>query len=111
MNCEINDKKGEDMYARLTSIHVKPDRIQEAVQLYRKSVVPEAKKQKGFKGLLLLNDPQTGDGLSITLWTSEKAALATEENRYYQEQLVKFMDFFALPPSREGYEVSLQVKA
>jgi len=98
------------MYARMTCIHVKPDKVQEAVQLYKKSVVPEAKKQKGFKGLLLLTDPQSGNGLSITLWTSEKAAQATEENRYYQEQLVKFMGFFASPPSREGYQVSLQVQ-
>lgn len=98
------------MYARMTCIHIKPDRVQGAIDLYKKSVVPEAKKQKGFKGLLLLTDPQTGSGLSITLWTSEKAALATEESRYYQEQLVKFTDLYTLPPSREGYEVSLQVK-
>jgi heme-degrading monooxygenase HmoA len=110
MNCEIDDKKGEDMYARLTCIHVVPDKVQEAIQLYKKSVVPAAKKQKGFKGLLLLTDPQSGNGLSITLWTSEKAAQATEENRYYQEQLVKFINLYTSPPSREGYQVSLQVK-
>jgi heme-degrading monooxygenase HmoA len=98
------------MYARLTRIHVKPDSVQEATELYKKSVVPEAKKQKGFQGLLLLTDPQSGNGLSITLWTSEKAAQATEENRYYQEQLIKFMSFFSSPPSREGYQVSLQLK-
>ena len=99
------------MYARMTCIHIKPDKVQEAVALYKKSVVPDAKKQRGFKGLLLLTDPQTGTGLSITLWASEKAALATEESRYYQEQLVKFMALYTSPPSRDGYEVSLQVKA
>ena len=98
------------MYARMTHIHIKPDKIQAAIEIYKKSVVPEAKKQKGFKGVLLLTDPQSGSGMSITLWTSEKAALANEVSRYYQEQLVKFTDFYTLPPSREGYEVSLQVK-
>jgi hypothetical protein len=31
--------------------------------------------------------------------------LATEEGRFFQEQLVKFMGFFKEPPIREAYEV------
>jgi len=96
------------MYARLTIMQVKLDRIDEAVRLYKKSVVPAAKKQKGFMGASLLSDRLSGKGVSITYWRNEKLALANEENLYYQEQLVKALDMFAGPPIKEGYEVNLR---
>ena len=95
------------MYARITIIHVPPARIDEAVKLYRKSVIPDAKKQKGYRGEVLLLDRKTGKGNSITFWKSEKDAIANEENLFYQEQLVKFLVFFSAPPIREGYEVAI----
>jgi heme-degrading monooxygenase HmoA len=101
-------KEGVAMYARVTEINVKPEKVEEAIALYANSVVPAARSQKGFTGAYLLTDRQTGKGLAITFWKSEKDALANERNRYYQEQLVKFIDFFQSPPIREGYEVSVK---
>ncbi|MFQ5722699.1 MAG: antibiotic biosynthesis monooxygenase family protein, partial [Candidatus Aminicenantales bacterium] len=70
-------------------------------------VVPEAKAQKGYCGLYLFIDRQSGKGVSISLWDSEKEAVANEKSRYYQEQVAKFIAFYAKPPIREGYEVSV----
>jgi hypothetical protein len=70
-------------------------------------VVPEAKKQKGYRGACFLIDRKLGKGISVTFWRNEGDAVANEENRYYQEQLVKFLSMFAGPPIREGYEVSV----
>ncbi len=96
------------MFARITSMNIKVDRIDEAVRIYEHSVIPAAKLQKGFLGAYLLSDPKTGKGISLTLWKSEEDALANERNRYYQEQLVKFIDFFQSPPIREGFEVNVK---
>lgn len=96
------------MFARLTIIQVKKDRIDEALKLHEESVVPLAKSQKGFQGLYMLTDRKTGKGISITLWHSEEDALANERSRYYQEQVAKFITFYTAPPIREGYEVSIQ---
>jgi len=96
------------MYARLTEMNVKPDKIDEAIEIYRKSVVPAAKSQKGFVAAYLLTDRPTGKGISMTFWKTEQDALANERNRYYQEQLVKFIEFFQSAPIREGYEISVK---
>ncbi|MBN2409023.1 MAG: antibiotic biosynthesis monooxygenase [Candidatus Aminicenantes bacterium] len=96
------------MYARVTVINVKPDKVDEAIALYANSVVPAAKSQQGFIGLYLLSDKPTGKGMAITMWESEMDALANERSRYYQEQLVKFIEFFQSPPIREGYEISVR---
>ena len=96
------------MFARLTIVQVKPDKIDETTKIYEKSVVPAAKSQKGYKGAYLLVDRKTGKGVSISLWDSEKDAIANEKSGYYQEQVGKVKDFFTAPPLQEGYEVTVK---
>ena len=96
------------MFARLTIVQVKSDKLDETIKIFEEGVVPAAKSQKGFRGSYLLTDRKTGKGVSITLWDSEEDAIANEQSGYYQEQISKFKDCFAAPPVREGYEVSIQ---
>jgi heme-degrading monooxygenase HmoA len=98
------------MYARVTSAQIDPKNIEEFAKIYRESVVPAAKKQKGFKGISLLFDPKTGEGLSISYWKSEEDCIATEKNLFYQEQVAKFIPFYVKHPIRDGYEVMIQEK-
>lgn len=97
------------MFARLTIMQADVDRIDEGIEVYRDSVVPAAKSQKGFRGISLLVDRQTGKAISIGLWDSEEDAIANEKSRYYQEQVVKGVQFYTKPPIREGYEVVVNV--
>ncbi len=48
------------MHARVVSMEVLPMNMAEAIRIYRDSVVPAAKEQRGFKAALLLTDPDTG---------------------------------------------------
>ncbi len=96
------------MFARLTITRISPDRVDELVKRYKESVIPAAKQQKGYKGAQVLMDRKTGNGMAITFWESEEDAVANEKNRYYQEQVAKFITFFKKPPIREGYEVVFQ---
>ncbi len=96
------------MFARITSMNIKPERLEDAIAVYKKSVVPAAKSQKGFAAAYLLVDRETGKVLSITFWKSEQDALENERNRYYQEQIVKFLDMLQSGPIREGYEVAFE---
>jgi len=96
------------MYVRVTTLSIQKGLGTEAVKLYKKIVLPAAKAQKGFRGSYVLADWKLDKGLALTFWRSEKDALASEENLYYQEQLVKAMPLFAAPPIREGYEVAVR---
>ncbi len=96
------------MFARMTIMQIRVDKLDEAIDIYKKSVIPAARLQKGYKGAHLLSDRKEGRGVSITFWRSEKDAVANEENRYYQEQLVKFVSLMGGPVIREGYEVVLR---
>ena len=96
------------MFARLTTVQVNIDKLDETRKIYKEDVIPAAKSQKGYRRAYLLTNPKTGKGVSITLWDSEEDAIANEQSGYYQEQVSKFKGFFTAPPIREGYEVSIQ---
>ncbi len=96
------------MFARLTIVQMKTDKMDETIKIFEDSVVPAAKSQKGSRGAYLLTDRKTGKGISISLWDSEEDAIANEQSGYYQEQVGRFKDFFTAPPVQEGYDVSIQ---
>lgn len=96
------------MYARATTSQILPDKVDKAIAIYRDSVTPAAKQQKGFKGIWMLTNRKTGKGISITLWETEADMTAGESSGFYQQQVAKFKDVFGAPPVREQYEVTVQ---
>ncbi len=97
------------MYARVIFSQYRPEQTDEVIRLYRESVVPEQRKQHGFKGVIVLNDRAAGKGFSITFWETEADLQASDQvSPYYQQQMTKFAAYFTAPPVREAYEVSVQ---
>ena len=103
-------EQGGTMYVRMTTLTFRVDRADEGIRLFEESVVPAARAQKGFRAAYLLADRQAGRCVALTFWDDEASALANEDNRYYQEQLVKFMPLFTSAPVREGYEVAVEAR-
>jgi heme-degrading monooxygenase HmoA len=97
------------MYARVLVAQVQPDKSEELIQTVRDSVLPAVEQEVGFKGLLLLNNTETGEGISITLWDTPVDLKASETSGYLQEQLAKVAPFLVKPPAQGVYEVSVQV--
>ena len=96
------------MHARVTTVSVQPDKVAETTRVYNESIMPAIKAAAGNRGALLLIDPASGKGLSITLWDSEAAGQAYDTSGTYREQVAKVAPFFSGPPSLETYEVGAQ---
>jgi heme-degrading monooxygenase HmoA len=97
------------MNAHVVTVQFQPGKIDEAIGIYR-DIAPVVKQQQGFKGALVLTDPNTGKGVSITLWETEADLLkVTVPGGVFQEQLAKFAQVLAGPPTIESYEVSVRV--
>lgn len=99
------------IYARLTTMSFRAEAADEGVRIFETSVVPAARAQKGFRAAYLFSDRKTGRAIALTLWDDEASALASEKNRYYQDQLVKVLPFFTAPPVREGFELEYAAEA
>jgi hypothetical protein len=80
--------------------------LDEAVELFRDSVVAALREQQGYEGALVLVSPQ-GQALALTFWQDEEAADAGLEGgrSFYAEQVEKFVTIYRAPPGRESYDV------
>ena len=93
------------MHARLMTSHLQSDKLEEASQLYRESILPEVRQLPGFKGRMVLVDRSKGKVLALTLWESEADARASGEgSAFMQASVAKFASFYAAPPVIEIYE-------
>ncbi|MCH8802166.1 MAG: antibiotic biosynthesis monooxygenase [Chloroflexi bacterium] len=96
------------MHARATTVQVQPGKMQEAIDIFKDSVVPAAKAQKGFQGFYLMTDASSGKGLAISVWETEADMVAVESSGAYQEQLARFGNVFAGAPTTDHYELSVE---
>ncbi len=96
------------MFARTVTVQSQPGKAEETARTYRDSIVPAAREQTGFKGAFLLQDQNTGKGVSLVLWETEADMTAGEASGYLQQQIAKVAATFATPPVTEHFEVVVQ---
>jgi hypothetical protein len=94
------------MYSRVTLLELDVMRIDvdEALERYRREVLPELQRQAGYEGCFVLVNPE-GQGLIMTLWSGEEEMAAS--TGIATEALENFATIFRAPPGRERYEVRL----
>ena len=94
------------MFARIVTGKMNIESTDEATAIYKDSVVPAAREQKGFKSAHLFTNPSTGKYIAITVWETEEDMAAGDRSGYLQEQLGKVAAHFAEPPIIEQYVYS-----
>ena len=96
------------MIARVTTAEIDPIRmtVDDAIDVFRDSVVPALHEQDGFEGVYVLLSPE-GKVLALTFWRDEEAAEAglSGGRSFYAEQIEKFVTIYRAPPGRETYDV------
>ncbi len=96
------------MVARATMAEIDPVRmgVDEAVELFRESVLPALHEQPGYEGVYVLLSPE-GQALVLTFWENEEEADAgiAGSRSFYSEQVEKFVTLYRAPPGRETYRV------
>ena len=67
------------MFASVSTFQGPPDQIDQGLRYAQENIVPTLQEVEGFEGVYLLIDRQSGEVLTITLWESEEAMRASEE--------------------------------
>lgn len=67
------------MFARVSTYRGDPGQIGEGVNYARENILPKVRQVDGFEGVYYLVDRESGKALTITLWESEEAMRASEE--------------------------------
>jgi heme-degrading monooxygenase HmoA len=96
------------VHARVVIMEMLPIDVKEAVRTYRDRVLPAGREQEGFRGAWMLTDPETGEGMSISLWDSADDMRASEDSDFHHRELGELEAFFISAPVRKHYEVSVE---
>jgi heme-degrading monooxygenase HmoA len=67
------------MHARVTTLQLDPDKIDDAVAGLEQNDIPMFKSLDGFKGFTLVVDRTSGKAIANSYWESEEAMQASEE--------------------------------
>jgi hypothetical protein len=94
------------VYSRVTLLEIDTLRttVDEAVELFEATVLPDLREQDGYEGIVVLANPD-GQALLVSLWETEEDAAASAA--FAREALERFVTLFRAPPGREQYEVRL----
>jgi heme-degrading monooxygenase HmoA len=60
-------------HARVVRLKSEPANTDQAIKQWTSEIFPLLKKQEGFRGVTLIGNRKTGDGLSVAYWDSEEA--------------------------------------
>ena len=96
------------MYAKVVITFFPPDKMEEAIRVYRDHFTPALRQQKGFKDVLFLTEHDTGKSISVILWETEADMTAGESNPFVRQQFDKFADSLGEASAGQKYKASVQ---
>ena len=84
------------MFARLVTLQLKPNLVNEFPVTFEKEILPLLRKQRGFLDELLLVTPEKREMVAISLWETKEYAETYNRELYPQiEKIVaKFIEGF-----------------
>jgi hypothetical protein len=71
----------EPEFARVTTIRVRPETIDEAFEIVRTTVLANAQRQRGHRGFLGIGNRSTGKTMHVTFWDAESTMFADVRQR------------------------------
>jgi quinol monooxygenase YgiN len=96
------------MFARIAKFQITPDKLDEAINTYQDSIIPDVRAQKGYHSSYLLVDRAAAHAVSVAFWDSKEDMMATEESGAVKEWISRFNEYLAKPITTERYEVCAQ---
>lgn len=96
------------MFIRIISLPVQPTQVENAVQMFKKSIAPQFQQQKGLKAGYLVGNKASGKIESVTLWESEADASALDSSGFYDKWTAMLTPYLSGSVIREQNEVLCQ---
>jgi heme-degrading monooxygenase HmoA len=95
------------LYARRNTARWNKERFDEAMELTRTTIIPAYQEHPGFKGYVLLSEPDGDKGIAITMWDSKENMDSSIE--IAQRMTAELRGILAEPPLTENFELLFKV--
>ena len=96
------------MHARVNATEWNPEKVEAGMRLTEETIIPSYQKEQGFRGYILLTEPNGKKAMAITLWETQEdmdrsAAVA-------QAMIPQLKGILVAPPVTETYDVRFHVE-
>jgi|SRR3954447_6980910 len=95
------------MYSTIISLRIRQDKMDQALRIYRSSIMTELKKQNGLASLLVFSCRQKNELIACTMWQSYEYMMEMERTGVMDQQIVKLSSVLAEPAEGDHYELEI----
>jgi hypothetical protein len=95
------------MHARVNTTQWHPEKVADGMRLTEDTIIPSYQDQPGFRGYILLTEPDGENAMAITLWDTEDEM---ESSAAVARAMVgELRGLLKAPPKTENFEVKFFV--
>ncbi|MBG94491.1 MAG: hypothetical protein CL793_04420 [Chloroflexi bacterium] len=94
------------MYVQVSRVKIHQGMMEDAIRMFRESVLPLLVEQSGFIKFYLLSDPANHEIIVENFWEAIADIEALQLSGFYSAQVDKFVGIFASSPERAVYELA-----
>ena len=99
------------MCARITSAFVRPERVNEAIMIFRDSILPAYIRRDTCETILLLVDKKNGKVILLSVRDTDGCPELSASGQFGLAHITELIPLFVTRPVEEGYEVAIFQKA
>lgn len=81
--------------------------MEQALRIYRTSILPEIEKQNGLSSVLVFSCRQKNELISCALWESYESMMRVERSGFMDQQIAKLSGVLAEPAEGDQYELEI----
>ncbi len=97
------------MYSPVLRVTIQPGKMDEAIAIFKDSVLPVIHGSSGLQVGRMLIDRAGNKIMAVSFWDSQADEAGLQSSGAYQEQVAKLAALFAGPPEVEVYEEAVEI--
>ena len=99
------------MYVQVSRVKIHQGLMEDAIRLFRESVLPLLVEQSGFIKFYLLSDPANDELIVEHFWETIDDIESLQASGFYRAQVDQFAGIFASSPERSVYELATEFQS
>ena len=95
------------MYSHIISLRIRPGKMDQALHIFRSSILPALKNQRGNASVLVFSCREKNELVNCTLWDTYEDMLELERSGFLDRQMAKLSTVLTKPAEGDKYELEI----
>jgi hypothetical protein len=95
------------MYSHIISLRIRTGKMDQALHIFRSSILPALKNQRGNASVLVFSCREKNELVNCTLWDTYENMLELERSGFLDQQMAKLSVVLTKPAEGDEYELEI----